>query len=215
MAALAEIERQYDYILQERAPKLLEEVAVSPDDVRTRNIRAAILWFSNTIPQLKTVLVAPTSDGYHPVPADWSDRSRLVSIEFPLDQNPPAFIDLRRNVRTHRRETGKFFYIQVPPTGNFRLTYTTKHDSAAASIDPDHERVVALYAAAVAAGEYAARYANSTQNNLDAVNYRSKEQEWRAVEKDLREQAEREIRLAAWRHAHDADDAGLSRTWRV
>ena len=216
MAAIDEVRREYAIALQDKGNLLADAPALTADEVRDRNIASAIQWFSHRLPQVKTSLIASVASGFYAVPADWQKWSRVVTVEFPLDQNPPAYLDNERGVRLQRREAGLFHHLSPNPSGSYRLTYTTEHSPDALTIDADHYRYVGLQAAILACEEFAARFAGSVSNNLDAVNYRTKEQEYRSVAKSLREQLEREMRRAAWGQFYTADlNATGRRGWRA
>ena len=65
--------------------------------------------------------------------------------------------------------------------------------------------------------EYREGYANSVQNNLDSVNYRSKEQEWRAVAKEMLALAEGQLRKDEWAESFgtDPDTYPPHQVWRA
>lgn len=216
MPAIDDIRREYALALQDKGNLLADAPAVGADEVRDKNIASAIQWFSHRIPQVKTVLVASIPAAYYPVPTDWQKWSRVVTVEFPLNQEPPAYVDNERGVRLQRRETGLFHHLSPNPSGSYRLTYTTEHLADGTTVDADHYRYVGLKGAILSAEDFAARYAGSVSNNLDAVNYRTKEQEWRSVAKSLREQLEREMRRPEWSQFYSADlNATGRRGWRV
>lgn len=197
MATLADIEDEYLNTLQDQA-KLLEEVATVADDVRDKAIEEAIRWYEKRYPFLNTILRTSVTPGFYAVPADWAPFSRLGFIEFPIDQTPPTYLS-PKGIRLQRREGNALFhYIEPNPTGSFRFTYTAKHALDLTTIEDRHEPIIAKMAVAIAAVAFAALYANTVRNNLDAVQYRSKEQEWRAVAKEMRDQANRELRPDAW-----------------
>jgi hypothetical protein len=214
--AIDEIRREYAIALQDKGNLLADAPALTADEIRDRNVASAIQKFSHRLPQIKTSLIASVASGFYAVPTDWQKWSRVVTIEYPLDQVPPGYLDNERGVRLQRREAGLFHHLSPNPSGSYRLTYTTQHDAAGASIDVAHYRYVGLQAAILAAEDFGARYAGSVSNNLDAVNYRTKEQEWRSVAKSLREQLEREMRRVEWGQFASADlNATGRRGWRV
>ncbi len=215
MATLANIRTRYKYALQDQA-SLLEEIAESASDVRDKAIEEAIRWYSRRLPQVKTVALAQSTTGFYAVPTDWKVFSRIVSVEFPLDQTPPQYLDQGRHIRLQRQPTGIFYFLDPNPSGTFRLSYTTKHDETAPTTIPDeHDGILGRWAAHVAAVEFASRYANSVQNNVDSVNYRTKEQEWRAVAKELWEDLQRELRRDEWAQLYSADIDTQVRGWRL
>jgi hypothetical protein len=213
---LTRIQTEYAYALQDQAA-LLEQVALSTNDVRDKAIDQAIREYSRRFPKIATALVASVSTGYYPLPSDWEPGlSRIVSIEFPIDQSPPLYAP-PKSWRLVRRESGQVIYILPNPGGNFRLTYVTKHDETApsASIPSDHAGALGKWAGKIAALEFMARYANSVQNNVDSVNYRTKEQEWRHVYDTLALQIDKELGSAEVAIQHEADPLTYFRGWDV
>jgi hypothetical protein len=217
MTTLGDIQTAYKYSLQDKGSQLEEINSTATTAVRDAAIQTALKIYSRRVPQLKTAAIAKGSTNFYAVPADWCPYSRIVSVEYPLDQNPPQYLIPYSGggIRIQRRDTGIFYYLDPNPAGTFRLTYTTEHDlTSASTIDVTHVDVIGRLAAAVAAGEFAARYANTVSNNLDAVNYRSKEQEWRAVRDMLMKQADDEIRRDEYSLMFQTDPTGLSKSWK-
>lgn len=215
MATLANVQTLYKSFLQDQA-KILEEIQGSLDVVRDQSIKDAIRWYSRRAPQKKTVLVASVATGFYAVPSDWKPGSRIVTVEFPLDQTPPIYYGPRA-WQFQRRDTGLFYYLTPNPSGSYRLTYTTKYDETTPTAIPDeHEEILARVAVYFSAIDFASRYANSVSNNLDAVQYRSKEQEWRAVAKEHLSAAEQLLRRDEWAEMFqtDPDQYPPFRVWR-
>lgn len=220
MATLLSIRNYYKYNLQDLGSQL--EIIngnppVPPDDVRDKAIAEAINWYTRRVPRLKVSLFNADPTGFYQLPNDWQMWSRAILVEFPIDQNPPIYLS-DRAFGIQARETLSYFFLQPNPSGQFRLSYTTVHGGGVdgvASVIADHEGIIGKYAVSIAAEQFAARYANSVSNNLDAVNYRTKEQEWRDVAKALREQADRELRPAEFAQMFASDfDARYKKGWR-
>ena len=218
MTALADIQTAYKYALQDKGSQLEEINSTATTAVRDAAITQALQWYSRRIPLTKTVSVATSTTSFYTVPTDWTNgKSRIVSVEYPLDQKPPTYLlpYSGGGIRMQRRETGWYYYLDPNPSGSFRLTYTTQHLASASTIDTTHVEIIGRMAASIAAGEFAARYANSVTNNLDAVNYRTKEQEWRSVRDMLMAQVDTELRRDEWAAAMANDPtAGLDRGWK-
>lgn len=217
MASLASIRDEYRVALQDLG-SLLEEInAVPTTEVRDRAIAQAISHYTRRVPRIVTTLVTANSTGFYSIPSDWLTTSRFVSLEFPTDQSPPIYLPLGR-IQLQRRETGLMYYINPNPSQSFRLTYTGKHGGGADSVDSIdalHEPMIGKWAVGLSALEFAARYANSKSNNLDAVNYRSKEQEWRAVAQAMREAVDRELRAYEQAQVRQTDGDAQPKGWRV
>lgn len=215
MTTLADIQTEYKYALQDKG-NILEDLAASANDVRDKAIQEAIRWYARRIPLVKTVLVSADSSAFYAVPADFENGSRIVTVEFPLNQNPPQYLTRNRGdmIRYQRRETGMFYFLDPNPSGDFRLTYTARHLDNATTIPAHHAPIVGKMAAAVAATEFVARYANTVSNNVDAVNYRTKEQEWRDVRKTFLAQVEEELRRDEWAQVQSIDSGTLQKGWK-
>lgn len=210
----ANLQLQYKLALQDKAA-LVEEVGTGAQ-VRDNAIVEAIRQYELRIPQIKTVLVSTAAAGFYAVPADWQTFSRIVTIEYPLDQLPPSYLR-RRDAKLQRRDTGLFYYCIPNPGGSFRLTYTTKHAAVSGgnytTIEARHEAALGKMAAAIALDELASYYAKTVQSSNDVVNYRTKEQEIRAVAKEIRAQIEREISTDELKQMADTDSDALSKDW--
>jgi len=219
MTALANIQTEYKYSLQDLGSTLESVNATATTAVRDAAITQAFNWYCRRIPQIKCASVANVSTGYYTVPTDWTQQSRIVSVEYPLDQSPPTYLipyGPNPDVRMARTTTGMRYYIDPNPAGTFRLTYTCDHTltASASTLDSRHEAVIGRMAAAIACAEFSARYANSVSNNLDAVNYRSKAQEFETARKMLIAQAETEIRRDEASIAYQTDPAALKKGWK-
>lgn len=220
MASILGIRTNYKYALQNLGGTLEEVNGVPPsptDDVRDKSIAEAINWYSRRVPRVAVSLLNAIADGFYQLPNDWQFWSRMISVEFPINQNPTSYIPLKY-VNFQQRETLSYFMITPNPSGQFRIAYTTVHGGGpdnVASIVSDHEAIIGRYAAAVSALDFAARYAGSVQNNLDAVQYRTKEQEWRSVAEALIEQADKELRQHEFSQSYATDnEARYLKGWR-
>lgn len=221
MATLDSIRTLYKYTLQDKG-LTLEEINGTPpspaNDVRDKVIAEAINWYGRRVPRIRTSLVQPLAAGFYELPLDWQVWSRIVSVEFPLDQNPPAIYP-KKSIGFQAREVGTFFFLNPNPGSAFRLSYLTVHGGGSdnvSSISDDHEPIIAKYAAGLAGLDFAARYANSVSNNVDSVQYRTKEQEWRSVAKALMDQADVEIRQHEWALLYATEaDARYNKSWRA
>ncbi len=221
MASLDAIRREYLYAFQDRGA-ILELIngdpPSPPNDVRDRAVSEAINHYSIRVPRTKVVLVSPISTGSYPLPADWQNWSRIVTIENPIDQNPPVYLS-QKSIAYRNTETQGYYVLLPNPTASFRLAYLTVHGGGidnCASIDAIHEPLIGKWAASIACIEAAARYAKSQQNNVDAVNYRTKEQECRAVAGELKALVDRELRAYEWSLLYRTDaDASYHKPWRT
>jgi hypothetical protein len=213
MATLANIRSEYKYALQDVGNIVEIEGSTT---VRDKAIAQALVDYSRKFPYIKTVLVASVAGGYYALPSDWLDGfSRIVSVESPIDQSPPAYLS-PKSWRLVRRESAPVIYIDPNPSASFRLTFVTKHDESAPTTIPEsHEGALGKWAAMIAAQSMMAFYANTVQNNVDAVNYRSKEQEWRHVYDTLKLQLAGELREAEIATQRAADYRTYFSGWEV
>jgi len=218
MTTLADIQIAYKYSLQDLGSILEGINSTATTAVRDAAITQAAQWYSRRIPQLKTVLVASVVGGYYAAPTDWiAGKSRAVSIEWPLNQTPPRYLLPHVNINMQRRETGMYYYVDPNPTGSYRLTYTADHTltSSASSIDSTHTPIIGRMAASIACAGFSARFSNSVANNLDAVSYRSKAQEFRDTREALLKQIDEELRRDEYAQMYASDPlAGLNTGWK-
>lgn len=218
MATILSIRNYYRYSLQDLGNQLEKINDPAPtDDVRDKAIAEAINWYTRRFPRVTVSLVNPIAAGFYQLPNDWQFWSRMIFVEFPLDQMPPQYLSYKA-FGIQPRESLSYFFINPNPSGQFRFAYTSVHGGGpdnVASIISDHEGPIGKYAASLACDWFADRYANSVSNNLDAVQYRTKEQEWRAVGKNLRDQADLELRPAEWAQLYATDaQARYNKGWQ-
>jgi hypothetical protein len=213
MASLTNIQDQYEIALQDYGDRV--EALLGGTNVRDKSIATAITeWYSETLPLIKTVLVAANATGRYAVPGDWEQWSRIVSIETPIDLNPPAYFS-QEKLAIHRIESGLIYALYPNPSGSFRLSYTTVHNAAAPTTIPSsHESCIGKYAASMALIDLASFFAKTEHTNLDSVNYRTKEQESRSVSKELRAAAIRELDFSAAKQSWNADVETKYGGWR-
>lgn len=221
MASLNSIRKEYLYSFQDRG-NLLELINGDPptpaNDVRDRAITEAINGYSMRVPRARTILVASVASGSYQLPTDWQNWSRIIGIEHPIDLNPPQYLS-ERGIQFRNTESLGYYVLLPNPDASFRLNYTTVHGGGpdnVSSIDAMHESLIGKWAASIACVEAAARYSKTQQNNVDAVNYRTKEQECRSVADALRAIVDRELRQYEWSMAYRTDgDARYGRGWRT
>lgn len=183
MVTLATLQLQYNIALQDKAG-IVEQITASTD-VRDKSILSAIAEYNRRIPNLQTDLVTTITTGTYPAPSPWAVGSRFVALEYPIDNSPPTYYS-PKYFRLYHKETGLFYKVDPNPSGSFRLTYTAPHVlngmlDGYDTVPSSHEGIVGRLAAAYAALAMAAYYAQTVASNIDSVNYRTKEQEWRGV----------------------------------
>lgn len=203
MGTLANLQLEYKIALQDKAGEI--ERITDSTNVRDSSIAQAVSFYTRRIPRVRTILVSTQASKFYPLPSDWQPWSRIVSLEYPLDTSPPSYIALR-SIRFQRRETAQYYHPQTTnPVSSHRLTYTAPHgvvtgggSNVYESIDATHEPLIGKWAASIAADIFASHFGQTYENNLDAINYRTKADEWRAIAKNLREEVEREINGAEY-----------------
>jgi len=112
------------------------------------------------------------------LPAAWEDEvSDLVSIEYPIGENPPQYITAWRYYRDPNGVT-VMTDTAVPADADVRMTFTAAHqlDAGSDTIPAKDREAVACWAAALLLDQLAAYYAGSQDSTLqaDAVDYGSK-----------------------------------------
>ena len=213
MATLVNIQSAYKLAFADKSDEISNQIGSTADELRDESIVEVVRWYAARMPRLKVNLLPAHTSPYFTVPTEWLENSsRIVFIEFPIDQDPPLYLSPKQN-RIVKRETGDFIYIFSNPDGQFRLGFTTKHDDDASTIPDLHEEILGKFAAAVAAVATADFYAHTIVNNVDAVNYRTKEQEWRDLGKNLREQVDRHLRRDEMALRRATDSGAYFRGW--
>jgi hypothetical protein len=184
-------------------------------DVQAKAVAQAIQEYSRRFFRIETILMTGVQSGYYPVPADWlRGFSRIVAIEFPIDVNPPTYI-APKSWRIIPKDTGLFIFV-AGVTGTFRLTYTTKHDETNPTTIPvEHEGPLGKWAAMIACQSFMALYANTTKNNVDSINYRTKEEEWRHVHDTLRHQLNQELMAHEMHLQTEAEPIYYFKSWDI
>lgn len=213
MAALANIQSAYKLAFADRDNAVSKQIESATDELRDESIVEAVRWYAARMPRLKVNLIPSQASPYFTVPAEWLENSsRIVFVEFPIDQDPPFYLSPKDH-RIVKRETGDFIFFHSNPDDQFRLGFTTKHEDDASTLPALHEEIVGKFAAAVAAVAVADFYAHTIVNNVDAVNYRTKEQEWRDLGKNLRDQVDRHLRRDEMALRRATDSGAYFRGW--
>jgi hypothetical protein len=154
-----------------------DDSGLSPGDVG-RAAGLAINQYSVNKPRRPTEDLAVVLSGVLDLPSAWqAGFSQVVSIEFPIGENPPKFLfhdqwylyDALEDVQELRLLAG-------PDVGeSVRLRFTARHTSSATITAEDLGDVAAL-AAALLCDQLAARFGHSTDALVvaDSVNHQSK-----------------------------------------
>jgi hypothetical protein len=175
---LADYEQLVADLVRDDATKL----ALAEKD---RAIAAAVERYSEDRPQEKAEDLTPTSANELPLPAAWvADFSVLRSLEYPIGDVPPTFLD-QASYALYRKPSGLVIQTQSAvrvAAGTVRATYTYKHvlDAGVDTIPVAHRQAVASWAAAVACRQLAAFYSSGTDSTIqaDSVEQQSKSREY-------------------------------------
>jgi hypothetical protein len=205
MGKVTDARRFYADALQDLGG-LLEQAGAGSNAVREDAIKTAVDRFSERIPTDAVQLYSTIStDGFYSLPTDFElGLSRIVSIEFPIDQNPPVYIAEKAWGIRHTESASKL-YLNPNPSSSFRVRVTKRHtyDGGAdtASWLDAHSALVGQWAAAIALNWFADRYGHSVESNNDGVNWRTKAQEARENAKMLLARVYEQLRpyeLSRW-----------------
>ena len=160
---------------------------------KDRAIVAAVYRYSEDRPQEKAQDLTPASANYLPLPAAWElDFSNLRSLEYPINNVPPTFLDQAR-YKFYRAPAGLQIQLNdavAVAANNVRATFTIKHvvDAGADTIPIQHRQAVAAWAGAICCDQLAAFYSSGTDSTIqaDSVQQQSKAQEYTKRARDLR-----------------------------
>jgi hypothetical protein len=132
---------------------------------KDRAIAAAVLRYSEDRPQDKVQDVTPASANLLPLPAAWeADFSTLRSLEYPIGNVPPTYIDQDATASTARRPALQIQTddaVQVA-ANTVRAAFTIKHvlDAGTDTIPLQHRQAVASLAGAICCRQLAAFYSS-------------------------------------------------------
>jgi hypothetical protein len=153
---------------------------------KDRAIAAAVYRYSEDRPQEKAQDVTPSSANVLPLPGAWeADFSNLRSLEYPIGNVPPTFVDQGR-YRWYRAPGGLQVNLDdavAVAANNVRATFTYKHvvDAGNDSIPIQHRLPVASWAAAICCHQLAAFYSSGQDSTIqaDSVQQQSKATEYK------------------------------------
>lgn len=152
--------------------------------------------------------------------------SRVVWVEYKIDQTPPVYLDdgdyfVRRvaNTGTNKETLAEklYFHTVVPASGvSFRLCFTTRHtvNATYSSVAEQDEAAVADFGASVFLEDLAVRYASlRSQEGLaveEVVGYEEKAESARASARAARRRARIQLGLSADERDDEATPVGTS-----
>lgn len=179
-------------------------------------IAAAVARYSGEAPRTATEEMTGAS-GQWLEPTGWADgASRLVSIEYPVGEVPPALLaDNAAHVIAQPDGTEKIGLVDaLPAASTVRVRYTTPHEVSgqADTIGAERRWGIALLAASILCGQLASLYANQSDSTIsaDAVEHKSKSELYAGRERAYLKQAEAAlgVTLAALPAAGAGEAAG-------
>jgi hypothetical protein len=127
--------------------------------------------------------------------------SQIRALEFPIGDIPPVYID-DEDWQLYRTPTGLKILLGSITPGNsdlVRVTWTCRHTAPTSQADstiPDADfEAVCDYAGSLCCAAMAAKYAQTRDPSIsaDAVNYRSKSQEYLGLAKELRRRYDEQV----------------------
>lgn len=171
---------------------------LSDDDI-TQAIEVALSEYSTDRPQV--AVQALSGDGAthdFALPSQWiSDFSRILSVEYPVGDNPAAYVDdeafgLYVSV-SEGQVTQKLRFLSAPVSGtdNVYVAYTTRHVHDTVEDTIPAADLAAFYAlcASRCALMLASKQAASSDSTImaDSTDFRGGEQRWRGIARELRQ----------------------------
>jgi hypothetical protein len=155
-------------------------------------IAQALLVYSDHRPREVPADVVADAAGYElQLPAGWVvDFSVVRAIEYPVDQNPVAMLDMARVYR-RLRPAGERIELPVALSAGdvVRVTYSATHvvDNATDTVPPAHRHAVQCLAASNLCGQLASYYATEAAPTIgaDVSDHQGKTERFRARARDL------------------------------
>lgn len=176
-------------------------------DDRDRAIALAVQRYSKDRPREKVEDLTPSGANALPLPAAWeADFSDLRSLEYPLAQIPPSYIESDRYglYNDGSAITIKLIDAVAVAANNVRATYTIAHvvSDAEDTIPAADREPVACWAAAALCDQLAAFYSGGTDATIqaDSVRQQSKSQEYAARARSLRKRYNDELGIGEKRN---------------
>lgn len=159
---------------------------------RDEAIARAVSRYSQDRPREKAEDVAADGTNYLALPAGWqADFSALRSVEYPIGDNPPSFLD-QEEIGFYRTPTALLIMLAdaIAAAQSVRLNYTIRHlvDGSNDTIRSDDREPVCAYAAAILLDQLASLFAgdNNPTIQADNVDHNSKGREYASRASSLR-----------------------------
>lgn len=186
---LTEFQTRVDALLQDAANSLASA------DKDAAIVEAIQKKYSKDVPL--EVVTDVVSDGTRDLPLPVVNAgpvfedgfSDVKSIEYPIGQDPEAYLDVN-DFKLYRSPTGLKIRTRgtvVTNADNARLTWTARHLADASTVYAGDFDAVCCLAASIAFEQLAAKYTQSGDSTVsaDVVNYRTKNQEYLALAKSM------------------------------
>jgi hypothetical protein len=183
---LADYQTLTDKLVRDDSGKL------APAD-RDEAIARAVARYSRDRPREKVEDVAADGTHYLALPAGWqADFSALRSVEYPIGENPPRFLDRDRIGFYHTPTALQIMLADaIVASASVRLNYTVRHqvDAATDTIRADDREPVCAYAGSILLDQLAALFAGDSNTTIQAdnVDHNSKGREYAARASTLRQ----------------------------
>jgi hypothetical protein len=152
------------------------EIVSQPE--RQRAVREAVRIYSRQRPQTKVQTITGTGSAFtFTLPVDWETGfSRVLAIEFPVDQQTPEFLDeeqyaVRQAPTAPYAERLQFLDMRISSGKTAYVVYTVAHlvnDQGSDTVPINDREAVAMLAAAICFRALAAYYAQSTVSTIGA-----------------------------------------------
>ena len=173
------------------AAQVRDESTVIADADRDDAIALAVVRYTEDRP--RSVVVDTTAPGGRrlPLPAEWEDGSRILGIETPVDQIPPAELtgeDWQLYQGAVAQEVLLEQALDAGQAVRWRITVAHVLDDVTDTIPLRDREAVACWASALLLDELAAYYAGQRDTTIesDRVDWGSKSKDYAQRAKDLR-----------------------------
>lgn len=184
--------KSLDQFRQELALRVQDAAAKLSQEARDAMIAQAILQrYSKDRPAEKVSDVDGNGTASLATPAGFEDGFSIVrSVEYPIGKVPPALLEDEGWMMYRTPTALQILLTSARPAASekLRVTWTARHNADGSTVpEPDFE-AVCDYAAALAFEALAAIHAQTGDSTLmaDAVNYRTKSQEYLGLAKAAR-----------------------------
>jgi hypothetical protein len=176
-----------------QAPTIGLTLLADPGDYNAFVVEAA-KEYSKRRPYQQTSKLTGDGTAIFTLPTDWDNEVSLITqIEYPLDSNPPAYIETSKYevVQLDTGWVGRFIGEYYPGSSEyFYVRYTKYHTvTASATTIPDsHKEAVCNLAASIGCQALAQLYGHTANSSVeaDAINYREKGDMFSTRSKELR-----------------------------